>query len=111
METKRNMKFTVEKGSKRPTKINKNGPAFALNMPERLKIRLGETQKFLMNFNVYLPGGIFAVIVLLPFLQNENLILRDYQYTSDNTRKAALELFNKNLTKTFDLKKDKKLLA
>lgn len=88
MEIKRNIKFTVEKGTKRPKTINDSTLMFALNMQETFKIRRGETEQVIMSFNVYLPIEIFAIIALLPFLQKETLVLKDYQYTSDQGQKS-----------------------
>ena len=53
----------------------------------------------------------FAILFLLPSLGKEDLVLKDYQYTPENVRKVELELFNKTQDTTFDLRKDKKLLA
>ena len=104
METKRFIKLTVEKGTKRPKQLNESGKLFALFIPERIK-------NVLLNFNVYIPKDIFAIIFLLPSLGKEDLVLKDYQYTPENVRKVELELFNKTQDTTFDLRKDKKLLA
>ena len=81
METKRVIKFTAEKGTKRPKQLNESGTLFGLFIPERLKIQPGETKKVLLDFNVYIPKDIFTVIFLLSSLQKEDLVLKDYQYT------------------------------
>ena len=101
----------LKKGTKRPKQINGSGSLFALFIPERVKIHSDATKKVLMNFNVYLPKDIFAIMVLLPSLQKEKLVMKDYQYTEENIRKVELELFNKTHTTIFDFKKDEKLLV
>ena len=50
MQTKRFIKFTVGKGTKRPKQLNKSGTLFGLLIPERLKIQPGETKIFLIKF-------------------------------------------------------------
>ena len=109
METKRVIKVTVEKSTKRPEKLNKSDMVFGLFMPERVKIQPGKVKEILMNSNIYIPENIFGIIVLSLSLQKENLLLRDYQYTIKNIRKVELELFNKTDTTTFDLRKRQKI--
>ena len=66
METKRVIKFTVGKDVERPKQLNKRGTLFGLLISERLKLQAGETKMVLLNFKVYIPKDIFAIIVLLP---------------------------------------------
>ena len=95
METKRVIKFTAEKGAKKPKQLTESGTLFGLFIPEELKIQPGKTKKVLLNFNVYIRKDIFVIIFLLPSLQKEYLFLEDYQYTQENIRKVELELFSK----------------
>ena len=44
METKRVIKFTVEKGVERPKQLNKRSTLFGLFISERLKLQAGETK-------------------------------------------------------------------
>ena len=92
MEIKRNIKFTVKKGTKKPKTINDSTLMFGLYMQETFKIRRGETEKVTMNFIVYLPKEIFAIIVVLPFLQKETLVLKDCQSTSDQGKKSRTRI-------------------
>ena len=57
-----------------------------------------------MNFNIIYQKT-FAIIFLLPSLQKEDLVLKDYQYTQKNIRKGKLKLFNKTHNTIFELKK------
>ena len=43
--TKSVIKFTIEKVTKRPKQLNKNGTLFGLFIPEILKIQPGKTKK------------------------------------------------------------------
>ena len=61
-----------------------------------------------MNFNNDILKDVFAIILLLPSLQKEVLVLKDYQYTEENIRKVEFELFNTIHNNTVNLKKDKK---
>ena len=108
METKRVIKFTVEKCTKRPKKFNETGTLFGLFIPETLKIQPNETKKVLLNFNVYILNDIFAIKVLLRSLHKEDLVLKNYQYKQENIRKVELELYNKTNNNTFDSKNTKK---
>ena len=57
METKRVIKFTVEKGTKRPKQLNESTTLFGLFIPKRLKILPIKTKKFI-EFQHYISKDI-----------------------------------------------------
>ena len=74
------------------------------------KNTIRRTKQVLLSFKVYIRKGIFAIIFVLPSLQKEDLVIKDYQYTQENIRKVELELFSKTDNTTFHLKIYEKML-
>lgn len=101
METKRSIKFTVEKGTKRPKSINDPSTLFVLYAPERIKIHSGENKTVNMNFIVDWPPDILTTYLIIPYLKKEYLTLLDYHIINQ----TKLELFNKPHKTTFLIKK------
>lgn len=79
MEIKRYINFTVERGTKRPKRINEHGTTYILYVPKRVKIQQSEGETVKMIFNASLPSEIFSTIEVLPSLSKHNLRLRNSQ--------------------------------
>ena len=69
MEKKRSIKFTGEKGTKRPKPINDSNTLFVLFAAERTKIHLGGNKTANMNFKVDFPPNILATYLTMPYLK------------------------------------------
>ena len=107
-ETLRHIKFTVEKGTKRPKSINKHNTIIVLYSPEKIKMQAGDFRYVLMNFSIDLPTDIIGTFLIVPSLRDEGLELT--HNTNPNCgQKMRFELFNKNNNKNIKIKKGDKL--
>ena len=101
----RTIKFTIEKGCKKPKALDSRNSLFQLYSPESIKIRPGDVKRLILKYGIHLPNDILTTFLISRALGKEGLQLTRYSETNTNTR-ISLEFFNKTHHKTFTLKKN-----
>ena len=102
----RSIKFTIEKGSRAPKKINKEKTVFTVSAPEKLTVYPGQTIFIHTKFAVTAPNDILTTFVIMPILQKEGLKIIGQHNEAE--QRVRLEYFNPTL-KTFTIKKHMKI--
>ena len=106
--TIREIKFKIEKGSKRPKALDARNTTFQIYSPESIKIRPGEVKRIILKYSIHLPDDILTAFLVNPNLGKEGLQLTRHSNTNTDTR-IYLEFFNKTLHTTFTLRKHSKI--
>ena len=106
----RSIKFTVEKGKKKPKSINEQNTVYVLYAPERIKMNAGDFRYVVMDFSLDLPKDIMGTFLIVPSLRVEGLDLTHHTNPGCGD-KIRLDLFNKNHTRKIDVKKGKNLFC
>ena len=76
-ETKRIIKFTVDKNSKRPKPLSEWSTVFALYAPRRIKLEPGHFINVPMNKKIDLPQNIIGTYVIPPSFANLGIKITD----------------------------------
>ena len=78
-ETKRIIKFTVDKKTKRPMSLCESNIVFALYTPRRIKLEPEHFVNVPMNIKIDLPRNIIETHVIPPSLPNFEIKITDYR--------------------------------
>ena len=104
----RSIKFTVEKGKKKPKSINEQNTIYVLYAPEKIKINAGDCRYVVMDFAIGLPKDIMRTFLIVLSLRVEGLELT-YNTNPECGEKIKFELFNNNRNRKILIKKEEKL--
>ena len=104
----RSIKFTVEKGKKKPKPINEANTVYVLYAPKRIKMNAGDFRYVVMDFSLNLPKDIMGTFLIVPSLRVEGLQLTHHTNPGCGD-KIRFKLFNQNYAKKIDVKKKEKI--